>query len=158
MPAIILARASFAFWPYGCFFSGAAIEADDRLRESIRLAPESFIVAGSSGEYEARTLEVSSNIVSVAVVSPEPGIVDVRFVLTDGELPDQPMIDLVQGALSSETDRPLTDKVLVSAPDAVPFSVKGKWYLSETDATLLASDSPEGLQFVVQNHADTKKH
>ena len=62
-----------------------------------------------------------------------------RFVLTGGELPDQPMIDLVQAALSSETVRPLTDQVLVAAPDTVPFFVKGKWYLSETDATLLAS-------------------
>lgn len=46
---------------------GADIEDDERLRERIRIAPESYTVAGSSGAYEARTLEVSSEIASVNV-------------------------------------------------------------------------------------------
>lgn len=119
-------------------FDGAAIEDDERLRERIRLAPESFTVAGSVGEYMARTLEVSSDIQSVAVVSPEPGVVDVRFALAGGELPDQAMIDLVKNALSAETVRPLTDKVLVGAPDIVEFEVNANWYAAEEDAALLS--------------------
>lgn len=116
---------------------GANAESDERLRERIRLAPESFTVAGSSGEYEARTLEVSSDIASVSVTSPEPGVVDVRLVLTGGELPDAAMCELVETALSAETVRPLTDKVLVAPPDPVPYSINGVWYASAANATML---------------------
>lgn len=119
-------------------YDGSAIEADDRLRERIRLAPESFTVAGSSGAYKARTLEVSSDIQSVAVITPEPGVVDVRFVLDNGELPDQAMCELVAQALNAETVRPLTDQVLAQAPDVVEYEIQGSWYISEEDASLFA--------------------
>ena len=118
---------------------GADIEDDERLRERIRLAPETYTVAGSTGAYEARVLAVSADIEAVSVTSPEPGVVDVRFTLTGGELPDAAMISLVSEAISGETVRPLTDTVLVDAPDVVPYALKGKWFLRRSDATLLAS-------------------
>lgn len=117
---------------------GSDIEDDERLRERIRLAPESYTVAGSTGAYEARVLGVSADILAVAVDSPEPGVVDVRFVLTDGELPDAAMIALVSDSLSAETVRPLTDKVLVGAPDVVEYIVTGRWYALRADAALLS--------------------
>lgn len=117
---------------------GSDTEDDERLRERIRLAPESYTVAGSTGAYEARVLGVSADILAVAVDSPEPGVVDVRFVLTDGELPDAAMIALVSDSLSAETVRPLTDKVLVGAPDVVEYTVTGRWYALRADAALLS--------------------
>ncbi len=120
---------------------GADVEDDERLRERIRLAPESYTVAGSTGAYEARVLGVSADILAVAVDSPQPGVVDVRFVLTDGELPDAAMIALVRDGLSAETVRPLTDKVLVDAPDVVEYAVTGRWYLRRADAALLSGVS-----------------
>lgn len=116
---------------------GADVEEDERLRGRIRLAPESFTVAGSSGAYEARVLAVSADIRAVAVTTPEPGVVDIRFVLTGGELPDEAMCELVLNALSDETVRPLTDHVLVAAPDVVEYAVAGRWYLRRADAALL---------------------
>ena len=116
---------------------GADVEEDERLRGRIRLAPESFTVAGSSGAYEARMLAVSADIRAVAVTTPEPGEVDIRFVLTDGELPDEAMCERVLNALSDETVRPLTDHVLVGAPDVVEYAVTGRWYLRRADAALL---------------------
>lgn len=118
---------------------GADVETDERLRERIRLAPESFTVAGSSGEYEARTLAVSAEISEVAVTTPEPGVVDVRFVLQDGELPDEAMCALVLEALSAEDVRPLTDHVLVGAPEPVPYAIKGTWQVKRSDAPMLAT-------------------
>ncbi len=118
---------------------GSDIEDDARLRERIRLAPEAFTVAGSSGQYEARVLAVSADIEAVSVHSPEPGVVDVRFVLSGGELPDEAMIELVAAELSAETVRPLTDNVLVGAPDVVNYSINGRWYLKKEDATLLGA-------------------
>ena len=116
---------------------GADVEDDARLRERIRLAPESYTVAGSAGQYEARVLEVSADILAVSVHTPEPGVVDVRFVLADGELPDADMIALVRDHLNAETVRPLTDKVLVGAPDVVEYAIAGTWYLTRADSALL---------------------
>ncbi len=117
--------------------AGADIEDDERLRERIRIAPESFTVAGSRGAYEARTLAVSQEIEEVAVWSPEPGVVDVRFTLTGGELPDEAMIAMVEEGLSADTVRPLTDMVLVGAPEVVEYDIVGSWYLRRSDAVLL---------------------
>ena len=119
--------------------SGTDEETDDRLRERIRLAPESYSCAGPEGSYRALALAVSQDIESVVVYSPTPGIVDVRFTLAGGELPDATMIELVRAALSDDTVRPLTDTVLVAAPDVVPYALKGTWYLRRSDVTLLSA-------------------
>lgn len=120
---------------------GMDIEPDSRLRERIRIAPESWTVAGSRGAYEARVLEISSAIAAVSVTTPEPGVVDVRFVLDGGEMPDSSMCSLVLNYLSSETIRPLTDKVLVGAPDPISYDLNGKWYLRTADSTLYGAIS-----------------
>lgn len=117
---------------------GADAESDARLRERIRIAPESYTVAGSSGAYIARVLAARSDVAAVTVHSPEPGVVDVRFVLTNGELPDAHAISMVSDALTAEEVRPLTDKVLVSAPDTVSYALRGQWYLRRGDAALLS--------------------
>ncbi len=117
---------------------GADIEDDERLRERIRIAPESYTVAGSSGAYEAQVLAVSSEIENVSVTTPEPGVVDVRFVLEGGELPDESMIAMVEDALTADEVRPLTDNVEVGAPDTVEYSIQGTWYLRRDDATILS--------------------
>lgn len=119
--------------------NGMDMEDDGRLRERIRIAPESYTVAGSRGAYEARVLEVSAAISAVSVTSPEPGVVDVRFVLENGELPDAATIAIVKEHLSGETVRPLTDTVLVAAPDLVNYSISGTWYLKREDAVFLSS-------------------
>ena len=119
--------------------SGCDEEGDERFRDRIRMAPESFSVAGPNGAYEARVKAVSADISAVSVTSPTPGIVDVRFVMTDGELPDEAMIEEVENALTPKDVRPLTDKVLVGSPETVEYALAGKWFLSSSDSTLLAS-------------------
>lgn len=118
---------------------GADTETDERLRERIRIAPESFTVAGSVGAYKARTLAISQEIEEVSVWSPEPGVVDVRFTLTGGELPDAAMIRIVKEGLSADTVRPLTDLVLAGAPEVVEYEISGYWFLGRSKAALLAS-------------------
>ncbi len=119
--------------------SGCDEEGDERFRERIRMAPESFSVAGPNGAYEARVRAVSGDIAAVSVTSPTPGVVDVRFVLTDGELPDAAMIEEVENALTPKDVCPLTDNVLVGPPETVDYALAGKWFLSSSDATLLSS-------------------
>ena len=118
---------------------GSDAEGDEHFRERIHLAPESYSNAGSEGAYRFHVLSVHADIVAVAVDTPEPGVVDVRPVLTGGELPDATLLDLVRDKLSERDVRPLTDKVLVAAPDPVEYAVSGGWHLRRANATLLAS-------------------
>ena len=116
-------------------------ESDEHLRDKIRRAPEKFSTAGPEGAYSALVLSVSTSISTVSISSPEPGVVDIRFLLTGGELPDEATIEMVEQALSAEYVRPLTDKVLVGAPDAVNYALQGRWFATTDDATLLANIS-----------------
>ena len=49
------------------------------------------------------------------------------------------MIEEVENALTPKDVRPLTDKVLVGPPETVEYALAGKWFLSSSDSTLLAS-------------------
>lgn len=118
---------------------GTDRENDDRFRERIRQAPEVYSVAGPVGAYEARTRSVSKDIAAVKVTSPTPGIVDVRFVLQNGELPDEAMIEKVAAALSPKDIRPLTDKVQVAAPDTVDYAIDLDWYLEKSASSMLST-------------------
>lgn len=120
---------------------GSDVEQDDRYRERIHLAPESFTCAGPEGSYRFHALRVSPDIAEVAVWSPQPGQVDVRPVMTGGELPDESTLAAVRTALSAEDVRPLTDTVTVAAPELVPYSIKGGWYLRKTDSALAGNIS-----------------
>jgi phage-related baseplate assembly protein len=54
---------------------GSEQEDNDRLRERIKLAPESFTNAGSRMAYRFHAMQAHPNIVDVAVLSPVPGTV-----------------------------------------------------------------------------------
>lgn len=48
-------------------------------------------------------------------------------------------LEEVENALTPKDVRPLTDKVLVGSPETVEYALAGKWFLSSSDSTLLAS-------------------
>lgn len=123
----------------GMTLGGSDTESDERYRERIQLAPESYTCAGSEGSYRYHALRVHPDIAEVAVWSPKPGHVDVRPVLQGGELPDEAMIALVRTVLSADTVRPLTDTVTVAAPEPVEYAISGGWFLRRTDAALSGS-------------------
>lgn len=103
-------------------FGGAAQEGDERLRARIREAPERLTVAGSAGAYRWHAITAHQDIVDASVTSPSPGEVRVCVLSRDG-LPSQQLLDLVEGALSDEKVRPLTDQVSVIAPSRVGFTI-----------------------------------
>lgn len=117
---------------------GEEQEDDEHLRGRIRLAPETFTVAGSMESYIAQTKNAGSEIAAVTATSPTPGVVDIRFVLKGGELPNTAMIETVEKYLSAEDVRPLTDLVRVSAPDVVEYEIVCTWFLAQENSTQYA--------------------
>lgn len=115
---------------------GAEIENDDDYRERIHLAPEEFSVAGPDGAYRYFTMQASSLIVDAAILSPEPGVVEVRPLLAGGILPETEMLEIVARALNDKNVRPLTDKVNVLAPTATNYKINVKYYINRHDATM----------------------
>ena len=108
---------------------GTDIESDEHLKERIRLAPESFSNAGSKGAYIFHTKSAHQDITDVSVFSPQAGVVKVVFILKDEQIPDADMINTVKAYLNDEKIRPLTDQVLVEAPQAVNYDIDFTYYI-----------------------------
>jgi len=129
---------------------GANVETDERYRERIISAPESYTNAGSYGVYRHHAMSVHQSIVDVAVLGPTegepPGQVAV-VPLIDTGLPDAMLLAQVQTTLSADTVRPLCDTVVVRAPVAVPYSVNVTLTLYESaDAVLALQSAQTALQ------------
>ena len=112
---------------------GSEAESDESLAERIRLAPNSFSVAGPEKAYVYHAKSVSSSVLDVSVTSPTPGEVDVYVLLAGGELPSQETLEQIAAYLSDETIRPLTDFVKVLAPTAVNYEIQVDYWISKED-------------------------
>lgn len=117
---------------------GADVEDDERYRERVRRAPETFSVAGSVEAYRFHALSVSSAITAVAVTNPLMGVVKLH-VLTDTGAPSAELLDRVLAAVSSDRVRPLSDTVVVDGPVEVPYAIEA------TVRVLTAADSQATL-------------
>jgi len=127
---------------------GADKESDKSYYERLRESMESFSTAGPEGGYIYHVKSVSTAITDVTATTPEPGVVDVRVLLNGGEMPTEATMQEIQDALSASKVRPLTDKVIVSKPDEVPFSVDVTIYLprySQTSSTIIEADARKAV-------------
>lgn len=102
----------------------AVLERDDALRRRILLAPEAYSVAGPEGAYVSQALDASGDVLDASVTSPTPGqvVVTVLSRVDDGE-PTQELLDLVAAQVAAGDRRPLTDQVIVAAPEIVEFQI-----------------------------------
>lgn len=114
---------------------GSEAESDESLAERIRLAPNSFSVAGPEKAYVYHAKSVSSSVLDVSVTSPTPGEVDVYVLLAGGALPSQETLEQIAAYLSDETIRPLTDFVKVLAPKAVNYELELHYWISREDSS-----------------------
>lgn len=109
---------------------GEDVESDESLTRKIYLKPESFSTAGPELAYNFFVLEYSSKILDVSVVTPAPGVVDIRFILENGEIPNESLLNEVKDYVSDKKRRPLTDKVNVYVPESVEYNIDFKYYIS----------------------------
>ena len=110
---------------------GTDIESDESYKERIFLAPETFSVAGPKLAYVYHTKSVSSEIIDVAVVSDEPGVVKIYPLLSGGTMPSEELLQSINNKLSASDVRPLTDKVEVLEPVRKEYNIDLDYYLYE---------------------------
>lgn len=125
---------------------GTDMESDESLAERIYLAPAEYSTAGPVDAYESLVKKVNSEISDVKVSSPEGGTVDIRFMMNNGEVPSEQMINKVLEALSDKKVRPLTDLVKVSQPGARNYNVRFTYWIEKEN-----SDRIEAIQEEVLN-------
>ncbi len=108
---------------------GTVREDDVDYRNRIRQAPEKLSTAGPSGAYEYFAKSASALINDVHAYMSTPGTVTVKVLLKDGELPGTEILDAVEDKLSTRSIRPLTDNLVVGAPDIVACDLDFTYYL-----------------------------
>lgn len=129
--------------------AGGADEEDDasyyeRMRESM----ESFSTAGPINGYIYHVKTVTPAIADVTAISPEPGVVDIRILLQNGDLPTDAVINEVQEALNTSDIRPLTDMVTVSKPQESPFDIDVTYYIprySQASSNIIDAAAKEAV-------------
>ncbi len=112
---------------------GAEIESDQAMAERIYLAPSSYSTAGPSDAYEYWVKESNPEIGDVKITSPTPGVVDIRFVMSDGSLPDDAIFETVTQTVNQRGKRPLTDYVQVGKPEVEEYSIDIDYYINTSD-------------------------
>lgn len=104
--------------------AGSDVESDDEFKERIRLAPNSYSVAGPELAYKFWAKTASALIIDVAVVNITAGQVNIYPLVADGSETSSEVIDAVQAILSDETIRPLGDGVVVASPTRIEYELE----------------------------------
>lgn len=113
---------------------GVDEEDDESFRQRIYEFPESFSTAGPEGAYISLAKQSSPLICDVAVRSPSPGVVEIIPLTYLGDA-TQEILDTVYSACSSKDVRPLTDNVVVRAPEQINYNINLTYYISKNSET-----------------------
>jgi phage-related baseplate assembly protein len=113
---------------------GSDVEDDEAYVERIRLSKVGFSVAGPTDAYIYWARTANAGIIDVAATSPTPGVVDIRILMKNGELPTPEINADVLANLSAKNRRPLTDEVGVSAPTSVNYSIDIQYWIDSSDS------------------------
>lgn len=135
---------------------GVEVEDNDQYAERIRMAPESFSVAGPEEAYKYWAKTTSQEIVDVEILNPSDGVVDIRVLLKDGELPSQELLDNVLATCSDKNIRPLTDRVIAGPPDIVYYDVDVQYWIAQSNASVLSSIQSQ-VETAYQNYLKWQK-
>lgn len=114
---------------------GADLESDENLAERIYLAPSSWSTAGPNDAYKYWVLTYDPSISDVEIRSDIPGVVNICFILQDGNLPAATMLEDITKYLKDKEIRPLTDNVIVEAPEIEEYEVDITYYINRSDRT-----------------------
>ena len=130
---------------------GTDEESDQSIAERTYLAPSAYSTAGPDDAYIYHAKNYDSEIGDVHPSSPTPGIVDIRFIMADGSIPDAATIAGLTDYLQQRGKRPLTDNVTVGAPDVVPYNIAATYYINKSDRAN-AEAIQDGAQQAVEDY------
>lgn len=120
-------------------YGGADREDDESLRNRVYSYPNSYSSAGSMAAYEYHTKTTFPEVHDVMIRSENPGEVDIYFICDGGETPGEALIQKVKEHLEDRNIRPLTDKVVVRAPQTMEYDVKMTYYISSSNKSTVAN-------------------
>lgn len=132
---------------------GSDVEADDQLRERIKLAPSQYSSAGSRASYKFYAKSANPLITDVSINSHTPGTVLIVPLTAAISTPVKVLTD-VYAACSPEDVRPLTDTVIVSAAGRIDYSIEVDVQLYETAD---ANSSKVELTDILNAYANEKR-
>lgn len=116
---------------------GADKEDDDEYADRIRLAPNSYSVAGPKKAYEYHTQTVSSAIIDVKPTTVRgTGEVKLYILLEGGELPNKDIIELVEAYFEVGDKTPMTDYVQVLAPTVKEYQINVDYWINTDDISV----------------------
>ena len=104
------------------------------MAERVYLAPSSYSTAGPDDAYEYWVKESNPDIGDVKITSPTPGVVDIRFVMSDGSIPDDIVVAAVEEAVNQRGRRPLTDSVRIKKPIPEGYSIDLTYFINASDS------------------------
>ena len=108
---------------------GADEEDDDTLAERIFLAPSEYSTCGTEDSYIFHAKSASTLVNDVSVSSPEPCYLTITITSKTG-MPSTELINIVTNYLNDPVRKKLTDRITVTGPNAVNFSVDLTYYIS----------------------------
>lgn len=127
---------------------GTDIEDDESFIERIYNGPSSYSVAGPEDAYVYWAKTYNSAIGDVKVNSPNPVEVVITFLMEDGSIPEETVINGLEEFLMDENIRPLTDEVTVQAPTTTSYNIDIKYFINRSAAAQAESIRKEVEQAV----------
>lgn len=126
--------------------AGADIESDDSLTRRVFLSPGQYSTAGSETAYEYHAMNFRSDIMDAKAYKSKDMEVTVHFLLSDGSIPDETDLFEMKEYLSRPEIHPMTDCLIVSAPEEIEYDVNLKFYINKS-----ASNNAAKIQTAVYN-------
>ncbi len=119
---------------------GSGEEPEESFRERIFLAPSSYSVAGPADAYEYWVKQYNSAAIEdVKIHEPAEAVVDIRILLSGGQLPTETFCEGCLTYLKENPIIPLTDNIFVAAPDVATYNLKATYYIARSDLRNIAS-------------------
>lgn len=112
---------------------GADLETDTSLSERIFLAPSSWSTAGPDDAYRYWVRTFDPAVTDVWVGSGEPGLVEICFIMQEGQVPEESMIGELEKYLQDEKIRPLTDRVIIRPPAIQKYGIDITYFVNKSD-------------------------
>lgn len=113
---------------------GSDAESDLSLAEKDFASPEGFSVAGPAGAYDYFARQYSPAVIDTKTTSPSANAVNMKVLLTGGQLPNQTFLNELETYIGADDKRPLDDQFTAEAPDVVNYDINLTYYIDPANA------------------------